>query len=339
VKDNNNNAGLLGTRTYYKPFDYPWAFEYYKAQQDAHWGTNEVPLHEDIKDWARAGEEERNLITQLFRFFTQGDVDVAAGYYDKFIPLFRKPELRMMMGAFANMESVHQEAYALLLDTIGMPEVEYQAFAEYEEMAAKHEYVNNFNPQNMWTKSYDPNSFIDKNKEIAKALAVYPAFTEGLQLFSSFAILLNFSRFGKYKGMSQIVTWSVRDESLHVEGMLQVFRTFIQENQGVWTDEFKKEIYTIAREMVDLEDRFIDLVFELGGVQGLEADEVKQYIRYIGDRRLLQLGLKPNWGIKDNPLPWLDEILNGIEHSNFFETRVTEYSKSPLLGSWSEVWE
>jgi ribonucleoside-diphosphate reductase beta chain len=324
-------SGLMGTREYYKPFDYDWAFEFYKAQQDSHWGPREIALHEDVRDWKNAGKEERNLITQLFRFFTQGDVDVAAGYYDKFIPLFQKPELRMMMGAFANMESIHQEAYSLLLDTIGMPEVEYQAFYKYEEMAAKHDYIYQFE-----TEQTEANKHF--TKKVAKALAVYPAFTEGLQLFSSFAILLNFSRFGKYKGMSQIVTWSVRDESLHVEGMLKLFRAFIQENKEVWTDDFKKEIYDIAREMVSLEDAFIDLVFELGGVEGLEPDEVKSYIRYIGDRRLLQLGLKPNWGIKDNPLPWLDEILNGVEHSNFFETRATEYSKASLVGDWSEIW-
>jgi len=328
---------LLGTREYYKPFDYPWAFEYYQAQQRMHWIPKEVPLHEDVRDWRRAGKEERNLITQLFRFFTQGDVDVAAGYYDKFIPLFQKPELRMMMGAFANMESIHQEAYSLLLDTIGMPEVEYQAFSKYEEMAAKHDYVSNYDP--MAARLLD-SPYVEEAelKEMTRTLAVYPAFTEGLQLFSSFAILLNFSRFGKYKGMSQIVTWSIRDESLHVEGMIELFKTFIRENREVWTDDFKREIYDIAREMVSLEDAFIDLVFELGGIEGLEPDEVKSYIRYIGDRRLLQLGLKPNWGVKDNPLPWLDEILNGVEHSNFFETRSTEYSKASLVGDWSEVW-
>jgi len=324
--------GLMSGRNYYKPFEYPWAFEYYKMQQDAHWGPREIPLHEDVRDWQLADKEERNLITQLFRFFTQGDVDVAQGYYEKFIPLFPKPEFRMMMGAFANMEGVHQEAYALLLDTIGMPEVEYQAFAKYEEMAAKHDYVGQFG----YKDTLEDGTV--RKKEIARTLAVYPAFTEGLQLFSSFAILLNFSRFGKYKGMSQIVTWSVRDESLHVEGMLKLFRTFIQENEEIWTDEFKHELYDIAREMVALEDHFIDLVFELGGVRGLEPDEVKAYIRYIGDRRLLQLGLKPNWGISENPLPWLDEILNGMEFSNFFETRVTEYSKASLGGDWSEIW-
>lgn len=317
--------GILGTRTYFKPFEYSWAFEYYNKQQQMHWIPEEVPLHEDVKDWnQKLTKSEKNLLTQIFRFFTQSDLDVGAGYYDKYIPIFKKPELRMMLGSFANMESVHQHAYSLLLDTVGMPEIEYKAFFEYEEMSKKHEFIQQFDPNN--------------RKGLAKTLAVYSAFTEGMQLFSSFVILLNFSRFNKMKGMSQIVTWSIRDESLHVEGMTQIFRTFIQENLDIWTDDFKKELYDIARSMVELEDKFIDLAFEMDDIEGINKEEVKQYIRYICDRRLLQLGLKPNYKAKDNPLDWLDWILNGVEHTNFFEGRATEYNKGTLKGSWADIW-
>ena len=182
-----------------------------------HWMPESVPLHTDVKDWQDVTPEEKHLLTQIFRLFTQSDVDVGAGYVDKYMPIFKKPEARMMMSSFANMESIHQDAYSLLLDTVGMPEIEYKAFAEYEEMSDKHDYVGEFKP----LKS-------DK-KTIAKTLAVYSAFTEGLQLFSSFAILLNFPRFGKMKGMGQIVTYSIRDESMHVEAMTKLFREFIQE--------------------------------------------------------------------------------------------------------------
>ena len=138
--------------------------------------------------------------------------------------------------------------------------------------------------------------------------------------------------------MCQIVTWSIRDESLHVESMIKLFREFVNENSEVVDDEFKKNIYDIARKMVELEDNFIDLAFEQGGIEGLTTGEVKQYIRYVADRRLLSLGLKPNFGVEDNPLPWLDWVLNGVEHTNFFENRATEYAKGALTGSWSEVW-
>ena len=315
---------LLDTRDYYKPFDHPWMFDYYSQQNQMHWFPEDVPLHNDVKDWQTMTDEEKNLLTQIFRLFTQSDVDVGAGYVDRYMRIFKKPEARMMMSSFANMESIHQHAYSLLLDTVGMPEVEYKAFAEYEAMADKHEYINAVKV----TKG-------DK-KSIAKALAIYSGFTEGLQLFSSFIILLNFPRFGKMKGMGQIITYSIRDESMHVEAMTKLFREFIQENIDLWTDDFKAEIYQACREMVDLEDRFLDLVFEQGDIPGLTKKEMQQYIRYIADRRLLQLGLKTNYNVKENPLNWLDDVL-GVEHQNFFEGRATTYMKAGLRGNVEKV--
>jgi len=294
-------------------------FDYYVQQNQMHWLPESVPLHTDIKDWQDLSDSEKNLLTQIFRLFTQSDVDVGAGYVDKFMPIFKKPEARMMMGAFVNMESIHQHAYSLLLDTVGMPETEYKAFSEYEEMANKHDYIKDFKPTR-------------KNKQaIAKTLAVYSAFTEGLQLFSSFAILLNFPRFGKMKGMGQIVTYSIRDESLHVEAMTKLFRDFIKENLDIWTDKFKKELYAICRKMVKLEDKFLDLVFAMGNIEGLTKKDMYAYNRYIADRRLLQLGLRTNYDQQNNPLDWLDEVI-GVEHQNFFEGRATAYMKAGLRG-------
>jgi ribonucleoside-diphosphate reductase beta chain len=317
-------VSLLGTRDYYKPFDHPWMFDYYSQQNQMHWFPEDVPLHNDVKDWQTMTAEEKNLLTQIFRLFTQSDVDVSSGYVDRYMKIFKKPEARMMMGAFNNMESIHQHAYSLLLDTVGMPEVEYKAFADYEAMADKHEYIDSVKVAK------------GDKRSIAKALAVYSGFTEGLQLFSSFIILLNFPRFGKMKGMGQIITYSIRDESLHVEAMTKLFREFIQENIDIWDDDFKAEIYQACREMVDLEDRFLDLVFEQGNIEGLTKAEMQKYIRYIADRRLLQLGLKPNYNIKDNPLNWLDDVL-GVEHQNFFEGRATTYMKAGMRGDVNKV--
>ena len=315
---------LLNARGYYKPFDHPWMFDYYVQQNQMHWFPEDVPLHNDVKDWQSLNASEKNLLTQIFRLFTQSDVDVSTGYVDRYMRIFKKPEARMMMGSFNNMESIHQHAYSLLLDTVGMPDIEYKAFAEYEAMADKHDYIDKVRV-----------SKADK-KSIAKALAIYSGFTEGLQLFSSFIILLNFPRFGKMKGMGQIITYSIRDESLHVEAMTKLFREFMQENIDLWTDEFKKEIYQACRDMVDLEDRFLDLVFQMGDIEGLTKEDMSKYIRYIADRRLLQLGLKPNYGVKDNPLNWLDDVL-GVEHQNFFEGRATTYMKAGLRGNVSKV--
>ena len=123
---------------------------------------------------------------------------------------------------------------------------------------------------------------------------------------------MNFPRFNKMKGMGQIVSWSVRDESLHTESIIKLFRTFISENPEIWTEEFQRSLYVLCSDMVEHEDAFIDLAFELGGVEGLNGSEVKQYIRYIADRRLTQLGLQPIFRLEKNPLPWMDEMLNGM---------------------------
>jgi ribonucleoside-diphosphate reductase beta chain len=168
-------------------------------------------------------------------------------------------------------------------------------------------------------------------------IAMFSAFTEGMQLFSSFIMLLNFARFGKMKGMGQIIAWSIADETLHTESMIMLFREYIKENKEFWNDETKSNIYTIASKMVELEDKFIDLAFGVNEMQGLTKDEVKTYIRYIADRRLIALGMKGIFKVKKNPLPWVDGML-GTTHSNFFEQKVTDYAKGALEGTWEDVW-
>ena len=237
--------------------------------------------------------------------------------------VFGPVEVQMMLSAFSNIETVHIAAYSHLLDTIGMPEIEYSAFLKYKEMKDKFDYMQN--------------ASMSSRRDIAKTMAMFGAFTEGLQLFASFAILMNFPRFNKMKGMGQIVTWSVRDETLHCLSMIKLFNSFVNENQDIWDKELQDEITDCCRTIVGFEDAFIDLAFSAGEVQGLTPQEVKDYIRYIGDRRLQQLNLEPIFGIEKNPLPWMDEMLNGAEHVNFFENRATEYSRASTGGTWEEV--
>jgi len=139
-------------------------------------------------------------------------------------------------------------------------------------------------------------------------------------------------------GMGQIIAWSIKDESVHVDGMTWLFREFIKQNRDIWNDDLKQRLYAIAEKMVELEDKFIDLAFEMGGIEGLTDADVKQYIRYIADRRLIGLGMKGIFKVKHNPLPGVEEILNAPEHSNFFEQKSVSYSKGALTGSWGEVW-
>ncbi|QHI95632.1 ribonucleotide-diphosphate reductase subunit beta [Aristophania vespae] len=319
-------ANLMVDNPVYKPFRYPWAYDAWLTQQRLHWLPEEVPMSEDVKDWHRKlSDTERNLVTQIFRFFTQSDVEVNSAYMKYYPQVFKPTEVLMMLSCFSNIETIHIAAYSHLLDTIGMPEVEYSAFLKYKEMKDKYDFMQSFN--------------IDNKREIAKTMAAFGAFMEGLQLFASFAILLNFPRFNKLKGMGQIVSWSVRDETLHCLSMIRLFRTFIRENPELWTEDFQEELVQICRETVEHEDAFIDLAFEMGPVEGLNAEQVKKYIRFIADRRLTQLGLDPVYGIEDNPLPWVDDMLNAVEHTNFFENRATEYSRASTQGSWEDAFE
>ena len=318
---------LTDERTYFKPFNYAWAYDAWLKHEQSHWLHTEVPMLEDVKDWKKKlNKEEKQFLTHIFRFFTQGDIDVAGGYVNNYLPYFPQPEIRMMLLGFAAREALHIAAYSHLIETLGLPETVYNEFLQYQEMKEKHDYVLDISGQNT-TK-----------ENTATHIAVFSAFTEGMQLFSSFIMLLNFPRHGKMKGMGQIVTWSIVDETQHTENMIKLFRTYIEENREIWNDELKGRLYTIAEKMVELEDKFIDLAFAMGGMEDLTAEDVKKYIRYIADRRLISLGLKGQFKVKRNPLPWVEEMINAPTHTNFFENRATDYAKGALSGDWGDVW-
>jgi len=319
-KSSLHTPGLLTPSAAYKPFRYPWAYDMWKKQQQVHWMPEEIPLGEDCKDWAsNLNDRERNLLTQIFRFFTQSDVEVNDNYMERYARVFKPTEVKMMLAAFSNMETIHIAAYALLLETIGMPDSEFTAFLDYQALRDKHDYMQTFG--------------VDTHADIARTLAMFGGFTEGLQLFASFAMLMNFPRHNKMKGMGQIVSWSVRDESLHCEGITRLYHAFAKET-GCVTKAVADDIVDCCKTVVGLEDKFIDLAFEAGEVQGMTPTDIKAYIRFIADWRLRQLGLPEVYAVKENPLPWLQSMLSGVEHANFFEARATEYSKAATRGQW-----
>ena len=313
---------LAGNRNYFKPFAYPWAYDAFVQSEQMHWLWTEVPMMEDVKDFhSRLTDSERDFLTKILRFFTQGDIDVSGAYVNTYLPKFRQPEVRMMLSSFAGREAVHIAAYSHLIETLGLPETVYNEFLQYEAMAKKHEFFNECLSES----------------ELAAQIAAFSAFTEGMQLFSSFVMLLNFPRNGLLKGMGQIIAWSIADETLHTESMTKLFREYIRQNSELWTDELKARIYSIAERMVELEDCFIDLAFGVSEMKRLTKEEVREYIRYIADRRLMGLGLKPIFKSTKNPLGWVDAML-GVTHTNFFENRVVDYAKGALTGSWADVW-
>ena len=312
---------LLEPNVAYKPFKYPWAVNYAIDHERIHWGEWEAKLQDDVTQWksGKLSDVEKNHITQILRLFTQTDVAVGTNYIENYLPKFKNNEIRAMLSSFVNREFVHQRSYALLNDTLGLPEDEFSAFTEIAAMQDKLDFMAD----------------IDVHTQSGLALGVARSvLSEGMSLFSAFAMLLNYQRYGKMKGMCEIVEWSIRDESMHCEGMAKLFRQFCEEHPRIVTDEFKASIYQMFRDAIKLEDKVIDIAFELGDVEGLTAKEVKQYIRYIADRRLIQLGLKANWNVKENPLEWLDWIINGDSFKNFFEGTVTDYSSDNMTGEW-----
>ncbi|SFJ49386.1 ribonucleoside-diphosphate reductase beta chain [Sphingomonas sp. NFR04] len=307
----------------YRPFQYPQAYEFWKRQQQVHWLAAEVPMGQDVRDWAKLDPKLRDTLTWIFRMFVQADIDVHKCYHKLYQTIFLPTEVQMMLSAFSNMETVHIDAYSHLMTTLGLPESEYHAFLDYTEMKAKHDWMHSFNPNNP--------------EEVAASLAGVSGFGEGLMLFASFAMLLNLPRHNLMKGMGQIVSWSVRDESLHCEGIMWLYHTYLREKAGeIDRERLSRKNIETCRESVRMEDAFIDLVHQHGDMPGVAKDEFKAHIRNVANIRLRQLGELP---IYDDAkyLPWFDTQASGVEHANFFEQQGTAYSRAATEGEWGEA--
>jgi len=325
LTNQNSNSKLLEYSKSYKPFNYPWAMMLAEKHESIHWIHQEADLASDVKDWQKKlTEPEKNLVHQILRLFTQSDARVGTNYADFLIPKFKNNEIRNMLFSFAAREGIHQRAYAALNETLNLPDTDFEAFLEYKEMNEKIEF---------W-------SDCDIRSQSGLTLALCKnIFAEGVSLFGSFVMLLNFQRFGKMLGMNSLIRWSLLDESEHVIGLIKLFHTFVDEHPRVVTDELKDEIRTIAKTTYRMEAKFIDLAYEMGDVEGLDKDDVKQYIKYMVDRRLIELGIKGVYRVKENPLPWVDELVSAPVFENFFETKVTDYSKFGMSGTWMDAWK
>jgi ribonucleoside-diphosphate reductase beta chain len=312
---------LTEERLTFRPMPYEWAYEAWLQHEQSSWLHTELDFHSDVQDYKlHLNESEKTFLTNILRFFVTGDLSIGEGYHKHYLPVFKAPEVRMMLSGFAAREALHVAAYAHLIESLGLPESTYGEFLKHKEMVEKHTFLS----------SIDQTSIPEKISAIS-------SFGEGVQLFGSFVCLLNFARHGKLRSLGQVISWSIADETQHAEGMIKLFREYIKENKSEWTDETKSKIYVIAETMVKLENDFIDLIFGLTDMEGLAKEDVKQYIKYLADRRLIAMGLKGIFKVKKNPLPWVEEML-GVSHSNFFETKSTDYAKGALSGTWADVW-
>jgi ribonucleoside-diphosphate reductase beta chain len=317
---------LLTPRPTYAPFEYPQAYDYWEKQQQSHWLPHEVSMASDINDWKIVlNETEKHVIGHILKGFTQSEVFIQEYWGQMVGKWFKKPEIQMMAATFSAMESIHAVAYAYLNQSLGLED--FDAFLHEPTAKAKIDRL-------IGTKG-------KSKEEIAKSLAIFSAFNEGVNLFSSFAILLNFSRFNKLKGVGQIIAWSIKDESLHSVAGIFLYQTLVKEFPEILTEEFKKEIYDAARLTIELEDAFIDKSFEKGSIEGLTVQDMKMFIRHRCNTKLVDLGFKKNWKNIDHKsierMEWFDILSSGTANTDFFAARVDSYSKGVI--DFSTIWD
>ena len=307
--------GITNKRDVYKPFEYSKAYEFWEKQQGAHWHPFEVPMTKDISDWnSNLSEGERNVIGQVLKSFTQTEIHVNDYWSQRVSRWFPKPEICMMASAFAAMEAIHTTAYAYLNDSLGLDE--WDAFLKDPTAVAK---LNRLQD----TKG-------NSKREIARSLAVFSGCTEGVNLFSSFAILMSLSRSNLLDGLETIVSWSARDESLHSQAGCWLFNQLTEENPQIMDDDFKDEIYDAFRLTVKLEDDFIDNAFSKGGVRNLTPEDLKVMIRERANSKLHDIGLGANWKRLDpdslERMAWFQEV--DMKNTDFFAKKVVDYFRS-----------
>jgi ribonucleoside-diphosphate reductase beta chain len=322
---------LLKERVVYKPFEYPQAYDYWLKQQQAHWLHTEVPMAQDVTDWkSNMKDHEKNVVGQILKGFAQTETVVNDYWSTLVTKWFRKPEIIMMGTTLGSSETIHAEAYSLLNEQLGLDN--FSEFLEDEATMAKIEALMNVRDNDDGTANWH---------ERAKSLAIFSAFTEGVNLFSSFAVLLSFKMRNKLKGVGQIVEWSVRDESLHSDAGCWLFRTLMKEEPKFKTKKLVSEIEDAARMSMKLEFDFIDKVFEMGDLENLGKEELKNFIKYRINTKMSDLGLTPIVPSEDidkgalKTMKWFDAVIAGKQHTDFFANRVTNYSKGHL--DWSNA--
>ena len=308
-------------RVVYKPFEYPEAHDYWMKQQQSHWLHTEVPMMSDVTDWKQnLTDTEKNIIGSILKGFAQTETVVNDYWSGLVTKWFRKPEIIKMAVTFGAFETIHAEAYSLLNEELGLDD--FSEFLEDETTMAKIENLMNVRDNMDGTPDWT---------ERAKSLAIFSAFTEGVNLFSSFAVLLSFKLRNLLKGVGQIVEWSIRDESLHSNAGCWVFRQLIKEKPELNTPELKEDIRQAALLSLKLELDFIDKVYEMGDLEGCTKYDLVSFIKHRTNTKMADLGYDPVVNDIDmdaiQRMKWFDSLSAGKQHTDFFANRVTNYSK------------
>jgi ribonucleoside-diphosphate reductase beta chain len=315
---------LIDRRDFYKPFEYQEAFDFYLDQQRSHWLADEVPLASDLNDWKqKLTESEKNLIGNILKSFAQTEVHVNDYWSSKVSQWFPKPEIVAMTSTFGSFEAIHAQAYARLNEALDLED--FKAFLEDEAALSK---IERLTETPMGTLS-----------EKAQSLAIFSAFTEGVNLFSSFAILMSFQLRNLMKGTGQIIEWSVRDESLHSKAGCWLFRTLLDEMPELNTEELRNKVTEACHLSVQLEFDFIEKAFEMGEVEGLNRAQLQNFIKARANEKMIELGYNAVYNDIDpnllKQMEWFGHLTSGKTHQDFFAGRVTDYAKS--TSDWSDL--
>ena len=308
---------ILTHRLAFKPFRYQWAYDYWFQQQNAHWMFQEINMQKDISDWKNELTlEEKSVIGQILKGFFQSETQIA-DYWSTYITnWFPVPEIRMMAQTFSSFETIHAVAYAYLNEVLYLED--YEAFKTDPSIMDKLEVLIN----------------VDKNDDtlenIARSLALFSACAEGIQLFSSFAIMLSMRKKNLMTGIGQQMIFSIRDESLHSEEGCKLLRTLISENPDIWTPELKQDIISGFELALTNEFAFIDEVFKLGDLDTITKNQVKNFMYDRANRKLKELMLDPIYDVDQELLKemdWFYILVSGEQQTDFFFNRETGYAK------------
>jgi ribonucleoside-diphosphate reductase beta chain len=321
--------GLFDERIAYKPFEYPQYYtEGWLKQAQAFWLHTEIPMSGDVKDWnEKLNDKEKNLVGNILLGFAQTECAVSDYWTQKVVSWFPKHEIQQMAMMFGSQETIHAVAYSYLNETLGLED--FDAFLQDEATMAR---FNNL-------VSYDGN----KPSGIARSLAIFSAFAEGVSLYSAFAVLYSFQLRNLLKGVGQQMKWSVRDESLHSKMGCQLFRHMCEEDPKL-LNNCKDDITSAAKSMLKAEENYIDKMFEAGDIEGIKADDLKQFIRKRLNEKLQELGyldLGEYFKFKEDgaaKLDWFYHLTGGHTHTDFFAMRPTDYSKANEGEDFQDIW-
>lgn len=324
--------GLFDERIPYKPFEYPqYYLEGWLPQAQAFWLHTEISMSGDVKDWnEKLTPSEKNLVGNILLGFAQTECAVSdywTGYVTQWFP---KHEIKQMAMMFGSQETIHAVAYSYLNETLGLDD--FKAFLHEPSTAARFE--NLLLPQHTMKLSV---------KEIAKSLAIFSAFAEGVSLYSAFAVLYSFQMRNLLKGIGQQMKWSVRDESLHSKMGCTLFRQICAEYPEV-KDEVREDVITAATLMVSLEHDYIDKMFEMGDIEGIKSNDLKHFLRKRTNEKLVELGYDDLNNFfhydeeKASNLDWFYHLTGGHTHTDFFAIRSTDYSKANEGEDFENMW-